>query len=54
MDEGRDDGDRIWDKMYQLQAVVVQQATEEVTGRDVEAALEVGCEYDLFLGVLRW
>ena len=32
---------------------MVQEAAEEVTGGDVEAALEVGREHDLFVGVLR-
>jgi hypothetical protein len=38
--------------MYQLQLVVVQQTAEEVPRREVEAALEEGCEDDLFLDVL--
>jgi hypothetical protein len=38
--------------VYQLQPVVVQQATEEISHREVEAALEEGSEYDLLLDVL--
>jgi hypothetical protein len=38
--------------MYQLQLVVVQQTAEEVPRREVEAALEEGCEDDLLLDVL--
>jgi hypothetical protein len=40
--------------MYQVQTVVVQQPTEEVPSREVEAALEEGGEDDLLLDVLAW
>jgi hypothetical protein len=38
--------------VYQLQLVVVQQAAEEVSHREVQAALEEGTEDDLLLDVL--
>jgi hypothetical protein len=42
----------VGNEVYQLQLVVVQQTTEEVSRREVEAALEKGCEDDLLLDVL--
>jgi hypothetical protein len=47
-------GNGVWNKMYQLQTVVVQQPMEEVSRREVEAALEEGGEDDLLLDVLAW
>jgi hypothetical protein len=38
--------------MYQLQLVVVQQTAEEISRREVEAALEERREDNLLLGVL--
>jgi hypothetical protein len=38
--------------VYQLQPVIVQQAAEEVSRREVEAPLEEGSEDDLLLDVL--
>jgi hypothetical protein len=40
MDESLHYSDGVWNKVYQLQPVVVQQAAEEVSCREVEAALE--------------
>jgi hypothetical protein len=37
--------------MYQLQLVVVQQAAEEISHREVEAVLEEGREDDLLLDI---
>jgi hypothetical protein len=37
--------------MYQLQLVVVQQAAEEISHREVEAALEEGREDDLLIDI---
>jgi hypothetical protein len=39
-------------EVYQLQSVVVQKAADEISRREVEAALEEGTEDDLLLDVL--
>jgi hypothetical protein len=52
MDERRNDSNGVGNKMYQLQPVVVLQAAEEVSLREVEATLEEGSEDDLLLDVL--
>jgi hypothetical protein len=54
MDEGRNYSDKFGNKVYQLQPVVVQQAAEEVSRREVVATLEEGSEDDLLLDVLAW
>jgi hypothetical protein len=41
MDECRDYSNRVGNKVYQLQLVVVEQTTEEISHREVEAVLEV-------------
>jgi hypothetical protein len=52
MDKGQNYTDGVRNKVYQLQPVVKQQASEEVSGREVEATLEEGSEDDLLLDVL--
>jgi hypothetical protein len=41
MDEGGDDDDRVWRQVHQLDAVEVEEATQEVTHWDAETALVV-------------
>jgi hypothetical protein len=52
MNESRNYGYGVGNNVYQLQLVVVQQPTEEVSHRKVEAMLEEGTEDDLLLDVL--
>jgi hypothetical protein len=52
MDESRHYSDGVRNEVYQLQFIVVQKAAEEITRREVEAALEEGTEDDLLLDVL--
>jgi hypothetical protein len=40
MDKGQNYSDGVWNKVHQLQPVVVQQAAEEISRREVEAVLE--------------
>jgi hypothetical protein len=37
--------------MMRLQAIVVQEVSEEITNRQSEASLKVGDEYDTFAGL---
>jgi hypothetical protein len=52
MDEGRHYSNGVGNKMYQLQPVVVQQAAEEVSRREVETVFEEETEDDMLLDVL--
>jgi hypothetical protein len=52
MNESGNYGYGVGNEVYQLQLVVVQQPTEEVSHRKVEVALEEGTENDLLLDVL--
>jgi hypothetical protein len=45
VDESRNDGDRVWHQMYQLDVVEEEEAAEEVARRDAESVLDV-CEDD--------
>jgi hypothetical protein len=52
MNERREYGDGVGDKVYQLQLVVVEQTAKEIPHWEVEAALKVRCEDDLLHHVL--
>jgi hypothetical protein len=54
MDKRRHYSDRVGDKVYQPQLVVVQETSEEVVDGHIEPALEEGGEDDLLFVILRW
>jgi hypothetical protein len=51
MYKGQYCGDRVGDKVYQLQLVVEEQTSEEIPSGDVEATLKEGRKDDLFLPI---
>jgi hypothetical protein len=52
VDEGGDDGDRVWNQMYQLNVVEEEEAAEEITHPDRESVLDVREEDDGLAGPL--
>jgi hypothetical protein len=53
VDESRNDGDRVWHQMYQLDGVEEEEAAKEVARRDAEYALDVCEEDDGLIGPIR-
>jgi hypothetical protein len=53
VDEGGDDGNRVWRQVHQLNAVEVEEAAQEVTRRDAEPALDMREEDDGLASPLR-
>jgi hypothetical protein len=51
MNKGQHYSYGVGDKIYKLQVVVVQQASEEIPHGEVESALEEGRKYDLLLNI---
>jgi hypothetical protein len=51
MNKGQHDSYGIGNEIYQLQLVVIQQAAEEISHWEVEAALKEGREDDLLLDI---